>query len=96
MFDRILLRFRSRVLSGEYVLSIHALEEMADDEVLTEDVEHVILNGRIIERQIDRVTRERKFVFFGEDLAGNPVGLVAKISLSGKVVVIKVYREDET
>ena len=94
MFERTLARPRSLIRSGEYLLSIHALEEMAEDDVLTEDVEKVILTGSIVERQIGRPTRERKYVFIGKDLAGDPVGLVAKIGAAGKAVVITVYREE--
>jgi len=96
MFERTLARFRSLIRSGEYVLSIHALDEMADDDVLTEDVENAILTGSIIARRIDRATRERKYVFVGRDFTGNPIGLVAKIGTAGKVVVITVYREEES
>ena len=88
MFERTLGRFRSLIRSGEYLLSIHALEEMA------EDVENVILTGSIVERQIDRATRERKYVFLGRDLAGDPVGVVAKIGAAGKAVILTVYREE--
>ena len=95
MFERTLGRFRSLIHSGEYLLSIHALEEMAEDDVLNEDVENVILTGSIVERQIDRATRERKYVFLGRDLAGDPVGLVGKIGSAGKAVVITVYREEK-
>ncbi len=49
MFERTLGRFRSLMRSGEYVLSIHDLDEMAEDDVLTEDVENAILTGRIVE-----------------------------------------------
>lgn len=95
MFERTLGRFRALIRSGEYLLSIHALEEMGEDDLLTEDVEHVILTGSIVERQIDRATRERKYVIVGRDLAGGPVGLVAKIGAAGKAVVITVYRGEE-
>ncbi|MDH4096883.1 MAG: DUF4258 domain-containing protein [Nitrospira sp.] len=67
---------------------------MAEDDVLTEDVENVILTGGIVERQIDRATREQKYVFLGRDLAGDPIGVVAKIGAVGKVVVLTVYREE--
>ena len=96
MFERTLRRFRSLIRSGEYLLSIHALDEMAEDDVLTEDVENVILTGSIVERQVDRPTGERKYVFFGRDLTGDPVGLVAKIGAAGKAVVITVYRGEES
>ena len=96
MFERTLGRFRFAIRSGQYLMSLHALEEMAEDDVLTEDVENVILAGSIVERQIDRATRERKYVIVGRDLAGGPVGVVAKIGAAGKVVVITVYREEES
>ena len=96
MFERTLGRFRSLIRSGEYLLSIHGLEEMAEDDALTEDVENVVLAGSIVARQIDRATRDRKYIFTGRDLAGNPVGLVAKIGALGKAVVIAAYREDES
>ena len=96
MFERTLGRFRSLIRCGEYLLSIHALEAMADDDVLIEDVENVILTGSIVDRQIDRATRERKYAFIGRDLAGDRVGLVAKIGAAGKAVVITVYREEES
>ena len=96
MFERTLGRVRFAILSGQYLLSIHALEEMAEDDILTEDIENVILAGKIVERQIDRATRERKYVIIGRDLAGDPVGVVVKIGAVGKVVVITVYREEES
>jgi len=96
MFERMLGRFRSLIRSGHYVLSIHSLEEMAEDDVLTEDVENVILAGSIVERQTDRATRERKYVLVGRNLAGDPVGVVARIGAAGKAVVITVYREGES
>lgn len=95
MFERVLGRFRSLIRSGEYLLSIHALEEVAEDDILTEDIENAILTGSIVERQIDRVTRERKYVFLGRGLSGDPVGLVAKIGSAGKAVIVTVYREEE-
>jgi hypothetical protein len=68
---------------------------MGEDDVLDEDIEHVILTGQIVERQVDRATKERKYVLTGTDLAGEPVGVVLKIGSTGKVVVITVYREEE-
>jgi len=93
MFERAFGRFCSLIRSGEYLLSIHALEEMAEDDVLTEDVENVILTGSTVERQIDQATRERKYVLLGRDPAGDPVGLIGKVGSAGKAEVITVYRE---
>ncbi len=68
---------------------------MGEDDVLDEDIENVILTGKIVERQVDRATKERKYVLAGTDLAGEPVGVVLKMGPTNKVVVITVYREED-
>ena len=45
MFDRELRRFRSLVRERKYIITIHALDEMGEDDVLDEDIENVILRG---------------------------------------------------
>ena len=47
---------REKVQQREYVMTIHAEEEMAEDGFTIFDVERVILAGKIIERQKDRVS----------------------------------------
>jgi hypothetical protein len=95
MFEQALKRFRSLVRKRQYILTIHALEEMGEDDVLDEDIENSILTGQIVERQVDRATREQKYVLAGTDCAGEPVNVVLKMGPTGKVVVITVYREEE-
>jgi hypothetical protein len=95
MFEQALKRFRSLVRKRQYILTIHALEEMGEDDVLDEDIENTILTGQIVERQVDRATRERKYVLAGTDCAGEPVSVVLKMGPTGKVVVITIYREEE-
>ena len=56
MFDRILRRIQQKVRRLEYVMSIHAEEEMADDRLTIFDVEHALLTGKIVE---DRKTAGR-------------------------------------
>lgn len=68
---------------------------MGEDDILTEDIENVILTGQIVERQVDRATKERKYVLTGMDLAGESVGVVLKMGSTGKIVVITVYREEQ-
>jgi len=93
MFERELKRFRSLFREREYIITIHALEEMGQDDVLDEDIENVVLKGRIVERQLDRATKERKYVLTGTAIGGEPVGVVLKMGAGGKAVVITVYRE---
>ena len=91
MYDRILKRLRTKVLAKKYVMSIHAEEEMNDDELTIFDVEHGILTGQIIERQKDQHTNEWKFLVSGRTLTNSEVVIVTKLSPTGKLVIITVY-----
>jgi Domain of unknown function (DUF4258) len=95
MYERELKKFRALVRKRRYILSTHALEEMGEDDLLDEDIEHVVLTGKIIERQLDRVTKERKYVFSGTGCDGEKVGVVLKLGPTDKAVVITTYREGE-
>jgi hypothetical protein len=91
MYDRILNQMRERVRTRQYVMTVHAEEEMDDDNLSIFDVERGILTGEIVERQKDRVATEWKYVIKGETVLGNPVIVVAKLSVTGKLVIITVY-----
>ena len=47
MFDRVLKRVRDLVRTRQYVMTLHAEEEMAADDLTVYDVESVILTGQI-------------------------------------------------
>ena len=51
MFERMLNRMRDKIRALQYVMTIHAEEEMDSDDLSIFDVEQAILTGRIIERQ---------------------------------------------
>ncbi len=91
MYDRVLKRMRERVRTCQYVMTLHAEEEMDDDNLSIFDVERGILTGRIVGRQKDRVTAEWKYLIEGATVAGNLIGVVAKLSITGKLVIITVY-----
>ena len=91
MYDRILKRMQEKIRTRQYVMTLHAEEEMADDNLSIFDVERGILTGRIIERQKDHATAEWKYLVEGETIAGNLVIVVAKLSVTGKLVIITVY-----
>ena len=91
MFERILKRMREKILTRQYVMTLHAEEEMNDDGLTIYDVESGILTGEILERQKDRVTAEWKYRIRGETIDGGEVEVVAKLSLTGKMVIITVY-----
>ena len=91
MYDRILKRLRTRVLAKEYVMSIHAEEEMNADELTIFDVEHGILTGQIVERQKDQHTNEWKYLVSGQTITNGEIVVVTKLSPTGKLVIITVY-----
>jgi hypothetical protein len=84
-------QLRDLVRSLDYVVSIHAAEELDDDNLTIFDLESIILTGKIIERQRDRKTREVKCVVSGATLAGASAEAVVKLGPTGKLVVITVY-----
>jgi hypothetical protein len=91
VYDRILKQMREKIRSRQHVMTIHAEEEMAADNLSIFDVERAILNGKIIERQKDQDTAECKYLVEGETIASGLVVVVARISVTGKLVIITVY-----
>jgi Domain of unknown function (DUF4258) len=84
-------QLRNLIRSLNYVVSIHAAEELDDDNLTILDLENIILTGEIIERQRDRRTREVKCVIRGSTLDDRQAEIVAKIGPTGRLVVIAVY-----
>lgn len=72
-------------------MSVHASEELDDDDLTILDLENIILTGEIVERQRDRKTRELKFVVRGLTLGGLEAEAVLKFSPLGNLFIITVY-----
>ena len=93
MFDVILKRLQERIRTRHYIMTVHAVEEMEEDKLTVFDVENCLLTGTVIERQRDRETGEWKYIVRGLSLADSPFIVVAKIGLTGKLVIITVFIE---
>ena len=93
MFERILNQLREKVRTRQYVMTIHADEKMDEDRLTIFDVESVVLSGQIIERQKDSASGEWKYLVKGEALNSDLVVAVTKISATGKLVFVTVYRD---
>ena len=91
MFERILKRMREKIRKRQYVMTLHAEEEMNDDGLTIYDVEHGILTGEILKRQKNRVTAEWKYRISGKTVNGVKVEVIAKLSPTGRLVIITVY-----
>jgi hypothetical protein len=84
-------RIRDLVRSLTYVVSIHAAEELEDDNLTILDLESVLLTGQIIKRQRDRRTREAKAVVRGRTLQGFEAEAILKLGHTGTLFVITIY-----
>lgn len=91
MHERFLKRFRDKIRARAYVMTVHAEEEMTEDDFTIYDIERGILTGRILERQRDSTSDESKYRIRGKTITGNPIELLAKLSPTGKLVIITVY-----
>ena len=91
MYDSILKRMQECIRTRQYVMTLHAEEEMDNDNLSIFDVERGVLTGMIIERQKDRDTEEWKYLIEGRTLTNERVVVVARLSHTGKLVMITVY-----
>jgi hypothetical protein len=77
------------VQEGRYVMTHHALDEMIADDLHIQDIEHIILNGRIIRVEREKENMEQKYVIYGETRNNFAAEVVVKVK--GQVVIITVY-----
>ena len=94
MHERILLRLKECVRTRNYIVTLHADEEMADEGISILDVENAILQGRIIERQQETDTAEWKYPIAGPARNEEIIIAVTKISPTGKMVLITVFGDE--
>ena len=92
LFSGIINRFKECIRENRYVVTLHGEEEMDEDELSIFDVERAILTGVIIERQKDK--DEWKYIIRGETIDGSVIEIVSKLSQTGKMVIITVYRDE--
>ena len=76
MFERILKLIRDKIRKKEYVMTLHAEEEMNSDDLTIYDVECGILTGKVTERQKDKETGELKYRISGLTLSGDEVEVI--------------------
>lgn len=91
MYENVLRQIKEKVRLKEYVLTLHAEDEIIDDGLTHFDVENAVLTGKIVARQKDRYTNEWKYVIEGKTLGSEIAIVVSKFSFSRKLVIITVY-----
>ena len=94
MLPKVPNRIRELVRSKNYVMTVHAEEEMHEDELTIFDVESALLTGVIVERQKDSDSGDWKHLVRGRSLGNGPVvTVVCRFGPTGKLVIITVYAE---
>ena len=79
---------------NKYIVTIHAADEMGEDDLSIYDIERAILNGEIVERQKDEDRSEWKYLVRGRSLNGYPVIVVTKIGPGDKLIIITVFKDE--
>ena len=91
MYNRMLKQMQDKIQRRDYVMTLHAEEEMIEDGFSVYDIERVILTGSILESQKDKVTLERKYRISGKTIENYKAEVIAKLSPTGKLVIITAY-----
>jgi Domain of unknown function (DUF4258) len=72
-------------------MTVHAIEEMAEDDLDIFDVEQAVLNGRVVRRQ-KRDPRGTKYLIEGRAVDGERVvGVVGRFQGTDRFLIITVY-----
>ncbi len=95
MPERIFNRIRKAVRDAAYDMTIHAVEEMAEDNLDFVDVETAILNRKIVKTE-KRDLRGTKYTVHGTGTDGTtPVGTVGRFTETSRYLIITVYEVTE-
>ena len=95
MAQRSLDRIRTAIRNAAYDVTVHAVGEMAEDQLDLTDVEAAILNGRLIKAEEDD-PRGTRYNVHGAGADGiTPVGTVGRFTETGRYLIITVYEVTE-
>jgi len=75
----------------QYVMTVHAEDEMDNDSFSIFDIEQAMFNGAITERQKDKHSGEWKYVIQGRTDHGDALAVVVKLGNTDTVIIITVY-----
>jgi len=95
MARRILDQIQAAIRNAEYDMTVHAVEEMAEDELELIDVETAVLNGRLIKAEKDEPRGTRYTVHGTGADEITPVGTVGRFTETGRYLIITVYEVTE-
>ena len=93
MQDAELKRIRELIRTRQYVMTLHAEDEMDADGLTIYDVEHAVLTSHVTSARKIALQGEWKYLVSGESLAGASVTVVTKFGPTGKLVIVCLFRE---
>jgi hypothetical protein len=95
MPGQVLARIRNAVALGDYDLTFHAVEEMAEDNLEIWDLEEAVLNGDLTKTETDD-PRGTRYTIVGTGTDGSTVvGVVGRFKETGVFLVITAYAVTE-
>jgi len=83
-------RIRQKIIDRAYYLSSHAEDEMLDEELERDDVEHAILRGRI-QRKLSEDRRGTRYRIEGQAKDGRLIHVICRFKADGNLIIITVY-----
>ena len=92
---RLLDRIRGAIVSGEYDLTRHAIDEMAEDGLGVFDVESAILNGKIAKTETGDPRGSRYTIIGLAEDQKTEVGVVGRFTETDVYLIITVYEVTE-
>jgi len=95
MSARVLQRIQTAVVNGEYDVTIHAVEEMAEDGLDILDVESAIASGQLTKTETDD-PRGARYTIVGTGTDEHTrVGVAGRLKETGIFLIITVYAVTE-
>jgi hypothetical protein len=87
MNDEILHEMRIAVKAGRVRFTTAAFDELDNEDLATDSVELCIMTGEIVGRKSDPRYQHVKYVFYGDTMMGDKMGLVARWDNQDNVVI---------
>ena len=98
MSRRLLEGIQDAIIRGDYDLTRHAADEMAEDDLVILDIECAVLDGEIVKTETDDPRGPRHTIVGLAQDGNTEVGVVGRFTETGIYLIITVYevtkRED--
>jgi Domain of unknown function (DUF4258) len=86
----VIQKIRQRILRGDYIFSLHAIEELENDFFTTEDALKAVLTGEIVEKLFYNDVRGTRYVIVGNAKDLRTLEVVCRFHIEN-VLVITAY-----